>query len=568
MADGVEVGRAHVTIEADAGPAARRVQQQFSKSMPEVGKKSGRALGAGIVGAAARFAGPVMGALGLLKGAGGLVSSASDLNETISKSDQIFGKNAKSMRDWAAGAPTAFGQTRNEALGAAASFGDMFSQIGFTNNAAADMSKTVIGMSADFGSFNNLPTADVQQRISAAFRGEYDSLQAIIPNISAARVEQVAMAESGKKNASSLTAQEKAQAVLAIMQKDGAKAAGDFARTQGGQANQQKILVAQLKEMGTRLGGVLLPVVNRFTKFLNTSAIPAVEWLADRFKALANAFRTGMTEDEGTRFETIGLILRRVAGAVKSLISSVKGEGGGLAVLGTAFRGIVAAAQGLGAVLLPIIRRIVAVFMQQWPAIRPVVVGIFTTIKATVVDAMGVIAAVIRIVTAVIRFIWSRWGTNITNIVVGLFKTLVGLIGGAMKIIGGIVKLVLAILTGDWGKARKAITQIVAGLKQIVVALFRGLATILRNTVGVLLAWIISKFVGWANSVRNTVGRWRDSLVTTVKDLSTKIRNGDLDHADAGPGPVRLRRDRDRPGMGQDQGRGKKAGQVRRRDRH
>jgi hypothetical protein len=31
-------------------------------------------------------------------------------------------------------------------------------------------------MSADLGSFNNTPTADIADMISAAFRGEYDSL--------------------------------------------------------------------------------------------------------------------------------------------------------------------------------------------------------------------------------------------------------------------------------------------------------------------------------------------------------------------------------------------------------
>ena len=58
-------------------------------------------------------------------------------------------------------------------LEAASGFGDMFDQLGFTNDQATKMSRSVVQMSADLGSFNNLPTADVAERIAAGFRGEF-----------------------------------------------------------------------------------------------------------------------------------------------------------------------------------------------------------------------------------------------------------------------------------------------------------------------------------------------------------------------------------------------------------
>ena len=205
------------------------------------------------------------------------VKSASDLNETLNKSGVIFGKNAKNIETWASGAAKNLGMSKQAALEAAASFGDMFLQLGFSGAAATKMSKGVVQLSADIGSFNNLPTADVQERIAAAFRGEYDSLQALVPTINAAKVEQVALATTGKKSADSLTAQEKAAAVLKITMDSTKRAQGDFAKTSDSLANQQKILAARFEDVKAKLGTALLPVVSDMAE--------AVGDLFDEFEA-------------------------------------------------------------------------------------------------------------------------------------------------------------------------------------------------------------------------------------------------------------------------------------------
>jgi hypothetical protein len=230
-------------------------------------------IGGGAAGALAGFV-----AVGAIKDAiGGAVSAASDLNETLNKSQAIFGKQQASMLAWADTASTSVGLSKGAALDAAAGFGDMFTQIGFTGKAAAGMSRDTVQLAADLGSFSNLETADVVDRLSGAFRGEYDSLQLVIPNINAARVEQVALATTGKKTAKELTAQEKAAAVLAIAHKDGARAAGDFAKTSSGLANSQKIMSAEVTNLKADIGAGLLPVMLK----LQVIGLKAVRWMAD-----------------------------------------------------------------------------------------------------------------------------------------------------------------------------------------------------------------------------------------------------------------------------------------------
>lgn len=219
------------------------------------------------------------------------VSSASDLGETVSKSNNIFGQNAKVIEDWAETAATSAGLSKQAALEAASGFGNMFTQLGFAGETAAAMSIDVVQLSADLGSFNNLPTADVADKISAAFRGEYDSLQALIPNINAARVEQEALAATGKTAAAELTAQEKAAAVLAIVHRDGANAANDFAETSDGLANSQKILQAELENVKTEIGTALLPVVTDLFHVFAETGLPIVKELAAWFTENQEAVR-------------------------------------------------------------------------------------------------------------------------------------------------------------------------------------------------------------------------------------------------------------------------------------
>lgn len=279
--------RALGTVSTEAEDATRRA----ARTVDMAGQTSGQA--APLVGGLAdSFDRARTSMLALLAGSTLIdffrtaVERASDLNETVSKSQQIFGDSADQIDAWGKDAAKSLGISKAAALDAASNFGNMFQQLGFSSDAAADLSKKVVQMSADLGSFNNLPTEDVIDRISGALRGEYDSLQLLIPNINAARVEQEAMSETGKQSADALTAQEKAAAVLAIVHGDGAKAMGDFARTATGAANAQKTATAVYQESQAQIGEQLLPTWQRLIDLFQSVGVPAVEAIGSAFATL------------------------------------------------------------------------------------------------------------------------------------------------------------------------------------------------------------------------------------------------------------------------------------------
>jgi hypothetical protein len=192
---------------------------------------------------------------------GKAVGAASDLNETISKSNTIFKGSAGQVQAWSKTAATSMGMSQNEALTAAAGFGNMFQQIGLGLPQATKMSTGMVQLSSDIASFNNADPSQVLDAMSGAFRGEYDAMQQYVPTINAATVQTEALRQTHKKSAKDLTDGEKAQAAYTLMMKGSSAAQGDFDRTSGGLANKQRILTAQWKDAQANLGNALLPAL-------------------------------------------------------------------------------------------------------------------------------------------------------------------------------------------------------------------------------------------------------------------------------------------------------------------
>lgn len=434
---------------------------------------------AGISGKLSSVRAPAAAALGgIAIGAFKAVQGASDLNETVSKSQAIFGSQAGAMNTWAGGAAKSMGLSKAAALDAASGFGDMFSQIGFSGKAAADMSRNVVGLSADLGSFNNLPTADVNERIAAAFRGEYDSLQALIPNINAARVESEAMAATGKKTAKELTAQEKATAVLAIVQKDGAKAAGDFERTQGGAANQTKIAQATAQNLAAEFGQKLLP------------AYVAV-------LGAANQFLTFLGQNQGA---VTGVVAGIAALAAILLVASAAS---------TIYSGAMAA------------MRIVTVAWNGAMAAMRIVTVAYTAAQwllnaALTANPIGIIVVAIGLLIAGLVLAW-RNSETFRAVVTGAFQAVAKVASAVWSGIKQAAQATWAFIT-TYVRAQIAVVRaIINGLRAANAAVWNAIRA------AAVAAWnrIKSAFVAQANAIKSAFG----SIRTKASEILTKIKS-------------------------------------------
>jgi hypothetical protein len=205
------------------------------------------------------------------------IDAASNLTEQVNKANVVFRNNGQEVVRWSQGLAQNFGLSSRAALEAAGTFGNMLVPMGFARDKAADMSEAMVQLGGDMASFNNASIEDTLLAIRSGLAGETEPLRKYGVFLSAARVQQEALAETGKKNAKQLTISEKALASYNIILKDTADTQGDFARSAGtSMANQLRIAQAQIENLAASVGSVLLPVVIKLLGFVNKSLIPAI----------------------------------------------------------------------------------------------------------------------------------------------------------------------------------------------------------------------------------------------------------------------------------------------------
>ena len=96
-----------------------------------------------------------------------VVQSASDLNESISKSNVIFGSSAKAIQGWAATADQALGLSQTAALEAAGNFAILGQSAGLTGAELGTFSTDLTELAADLASFNNTSTDEAITALAA-----------------------------------------------------------------------------------------------------------------------------------------------------------------------------------------------------------------------------------------------------------------------------------------------------------------------------------------------------------------------------------------------------------------
>jgi len=264
--------------------AANNDVEDSSNKLVDFGKAAGVAFAA-----AAAAAGTMAIKLGV-----DAVKSASDLSETVSKVSVIFGSSSKAINAFAETAATKLGQTKQQALDAAATFATFGKSAGLSGDDLVKFSTGFTKLASDLASFNNTSPEQAINAIGAALRGEAEPLRAYGVLLDDASLRQAALElgiVSTTKNA--LTPQQKVLAAQELIYRQTAAAQGDFERTSDGLANKQRILTAQLENMKTVIGNALLPIVLELFTVFSTKVLPIFQNITDSIgkgEGLAGSF--------------------------------------------------------------------------------------------------------------------------------------------------------------------------------------------------------------------------------------------------------------------------------------
>jgi hypothetical protein len=237
------------------------------------------------------------------------VKAASDLGETISKVNVLFGKSAKDIEKFADGAAASLGQTKQQALDAAATFATFGKSAGLSGENLSKFSIDFVKLSSDLASFNNTSPEQAINAIGSALRGEAEPLRQYGVLLDDASLRQAALELgiiSTTKNA--LTPQQKVLAAQALIYQQTSAAQGDFERTSDGLANKTRILTAQLENAKTTIGEALLPIVLQLATLFSEKVIPIVQQVADAF---------------GEKSGGMGNTLSKLAGSIKDFVQPI-----------------------------------------------------------------------------------------------------------------------------------------------------------------------------------------------------------------------------------------------------
>jgi hypothetical protein len=208
-----------------------------------------------------------------------VTNKASDLNETISKVGVIFGKEAApEIEKFASTAATQLGQSKQQAMDAAATFAVFGKSAGLSGKSLSTFSTDFTTLASDLASFHNASPQETIEAIGAALRGEAEPMRRFGVLLDDASMRQKAL-ELGiiSTTKEALTPQQKVLAAQALIFEQTKDAQGDFLRTSDGLANKTRIANAQLENMKTTIGEKLLPVKLRLVSILSEKILPLFE---------------------------------------------------------------------------------------------------------------------------------------------------------------------------------------------------------------------------------------------------------------------------------------------------
>ena len=253
-----------ILLRADTDGLAKGLQTAEGK-LKDFGKKTE---------AAARTATYALAGIG--GAAYSVVQAASSLNESISKSNVVFGDSAKSIQNWASTADKSLGLSQVAAQEAASNFAILGQSAGLTGTDLTVFSKDLVGLASDLASFNDTSVDEAITALAAGLRGESEPLRRFGVLLSASAVESKALEMGLADTSKALTDQDKVLARNALIMEQTTLQQGDFARTADSAANLQRTLAGRIENTKAKLGTGLLPAYQQ----LLATLIPVAEYTA------------------------------------------------------------------------------------------------------------------------------------------------------------------------------------------------------------------------------------------------------------------------------------------------
>lgn len=222
------------------------------------------------------------------------IELGSDVAEVQNVVDVAFGDMSYMVEDFADKAITSFGMSELAAKRTASTYMAMASNMGVTQQQAAEMSITLAGLTGDVASFYNISQELADIKLRSVFTGETETLKDLGIVMTQANLEAYALANGINRSFQSMSQSEQLILRYNYVLDQLSLASGDFARTQDSWANQTRILSMQWQEFMSIIGQALIQVLLPVIRVLNQIVSSLID-IANAFNAAISAIFGGAT---------------------------------------------------------------------------------------------------------------------------------------------------------------------------------------------------------------------------------------------------------------------------------
>lgn len=237
------------------------------------------------------------------------IEAASDLAETETKTNIVFGEGADIVQEWGEQAAESLGMSKNAALASAAEFGNLFRAMNMSEKQSANMSTALVQLAGDLASFNNMDPEEVFIKLRSGITGEFMPLKTLGVNINEVILKQRALEMGLWDGVGALDAQAKALASYDLIMEQTSLAQGDFDRTSEGLANQQRILKANTEDLAAVIGEYLLPAKLAMVESNNLLITQTIDYVTALQNEKEQVERLGLVYDQHLGYIKDGVLL-------------------------------------------------------------------------------------------------------------------------------------------------------------------------------------------------------------------------------------------------------------------
>ncbi len=292
---GTEVAKTELKVKIDQSDLTKQIndvtknsQSNLTKQLNEVAKKSQSNISK-IFKPLGKLISNSFSVESIINFTKSCIALGSGLNEAQNLVNASFKTMSGSVNEFASTAIDEFGLSEKVAKSYMGTIGAMNNAFGFTEKQSLDMAKSITGLTGDVASLYNLQSDEVFSKMQGIWTGQTDSLKSLGVVMTQTALDEYALNQGLGKTTAKMTEQEKVMLRYQYVTDSLSTSSGDFIRTQGGWANQTKILQLRFESFKTTLGqgfiNLFLPIVKAVNVLLAN-----ISFVADAFKSFTESF--------------------------------------------------------------------------------------------------------------------------------------------------------------------------------------------------------------------------------------------------------------------------------------